>query len=194
MYTWWYNCLECWLNTQWLVFNLFWRGVEFATSWLLFLVTLDTSYNKFGVMIPPYWLWWESWIILKLTLIVTSCNSDWASIDCISIDWANIDCAVIDSATIYWGNIYCDYFIFLLHFFFFNSSMTIISYYLKWAAILMSYLWMDFVIHILVKPRFEPCLRNWNVLLTYYFWIWIVIISEMLIVYKHVDKYELIFT
>ena len=59
-----------------------------------------------------------------------------------------------------------------------RSSMIIRFYYLKWAAILMSYLWMDFVIHILVKPRFEPCLRNWNVLLTYYFWIWIVIISE----------------
>ena len=51
-------------------------------------------------------------------------------------------------------------------------------YYLKWTENLMSYLWMDFVIHILVKPRFEPCLRNLNVLLTYYFWIWIVIISE----------------
>ena len=27
------------------MFNLFWCGVEFATSWLLFLVTLDTSCN-----------------------------------------------------------------------------------------------------------------------------------------------------
>ena len=102
-------------------------------------------------------------------------------------------CAIIGSATIYWGNVYCDNFIFLLHLLFFwfwvsqllmdmtmtrRSFMIIICYYLKWAAILMSYLWMDFVIHILVKPRFEPCLRNWNVLLTYYFWIWIVIISE----------------
>ncbi len=64
-----------------------------------------------------------------------------------------------------------------------RSSMINILYYLKWAAILMSYLWMNFVIHIFVKPRFEPWLRKWNVLLscfqgTYYFWIWIVIISE----------------
>ena len=32
-------------NTQRLVLNVFWWGVEFVTSWLLFLVTLDTSYN-----------------------------------------------------------------------------------------------------------------------------------------------------
>jgi hypothetical protein len=130
MYTWWYNCLECWLNTQWLVFNLFWWGIEFATLWLLFLVTLDTSYNKFGVMIPPYWLWCEYWIILKLIPFCTTCNSDWTNIDCTSIDWANIDwdinsyvlfmnelcysysywaeifCAIIDYATIDCGSYY----------------------------------------------------------------------------------------
>ena len=129
MYTLWYNCLECRLNTQWFVFNLFWWEVEFTTSWLLLLVTLDTSYTKFGVMIPFSWLWCEYWIILKLISFGRACNSDWTCIDCTSIDWASIDwdinsyvlfmnelwyscsywaeidCAIIDYATIDWGSL-----------------------------------------------------------------------------------------
>jgi hypothetical protein len=103
-YTWWYDCLECWLSTQWLVFDFIWWGVEFTPLWFLFLVTLDTSHNKFGVMIPPYWLWWEYWIMLKLIPFGRACNSDWASIDCTNIDWASID----------WGNNYYVLFIYEL--------------------------------------------------------------------------------
>ena len=44
IYTWWYSCLECWLYTQWFVFNLFWRGVEFAT--LLMIIVLGYFWQK----------------------------------------------------------------------------------------------------------------------------------------------------
>ncbi len=143
--------------------------------------------GRFWAMITSWWCS-ECWMMLKITTL----DAAWYS---------------------KWDSIYCDSFIFLLYLIVLlilsqqiicgyenDSAFSIIDifYYLKWIAILMSYLSMDFVLHIFVKPRLN---RAWGlemfcwfsskapILFEYELWVFL----KMLIVYKHIDKYELIY-